>query len=156
PQTGGHGRDAGQDAMVSGLNAPYEFWYDQTIWSLKPENIDPLSEYEFVDSSTLVQAMTVAYPFPQGAGELKAKVLSTIQATDPDALIIFEESRVVNSRSVECVHIKARVADEPFIFYFYLHASGDMAVQVACFTAENVFYALYDELTRFMNGFVAP
>ncbi|THB70734.1 MAG: hypothetical protein D6E12_02305, partial [Desulfovibrio sp.] len=42
PQTGGHGRDAGQDAMVSGLNAPYEFWYDQTIWSLKPENIDPL------------------------------------------------------------------------------------------------------------------
>lgn len=149
-------RDGSQDAVVNGVRAPYQFWYDQTRWFLKEENDEPLSEYEFVDASTLVQAMTVAYPFDGGVEDLQAKVFAAIQATDPEALVIFQEDRVVNSKLVRCVHVKALVADESFVFYFYLNVSGGMAVQAACFTAENVFHALYDELTQFMNGFVAP
>ena len=147
-------RAPGLENVVHSETTRYSLWYDAAKWSIKQERDQPLSEFEFVDASTLCQAMAIPYATPMTLDELEDLALGNVRSLDPLAEIIFKESRTVNNAPIRCIRIKATLGGVPLIFYYYLYSGDHTALQVVAYTEESVFEKFHDTLTDFLNGLV--
>lgn len=129
----------------------FGLWYDVAKWQLNTKSDEPgRTEFNLRrgDGYGVVIVEELEIPLPS----LKKIALDNVKDSDPNAKIVFEETRVVNGKDVLCMKIEGTMEQIPFKFYGYYYSGKQGTIQLLAFTGQVLFEKYERDFLDFLNG----
>jgi hypothetical protein len=143
--------NAFSDKGVLVLNdAKVNLKYDTKKW--KQKQSDEPGKFSFTHSSGDGYAMVIAERITVPTDSLPDIAFSNAHSADPNAKIIFKETRLVNGSEVWFLKMDAEYNKIPFVYYGYYYSGNGGTVQVITYTAKSLLAEYDRDFMEFLNG----
>jgi hypothetical protein len=131
--------------------AGFGIWYDEAKWQLSPKFVEPgRTEFNLRRGDGYAIAIVEEIEIP--ISSLKKIALENAKEADPEAKIVFEETRVVNGKEVLCMRIDGTMSQIPFRFYGYYYGGKQGTIQLLTYTGQSLFQKYEQDFLDFLNG----
>jgi hypothetical protein len=139
--------------LIKGKRGVYGIWIDENKWRISEDKFNPAAEFCFAHTGRDAYAMIIDETIQMPLEVLKNAALESTKKTAPDAQIIFEEKRTINTNEVLYMKMKGTVQSIPFTYLGYYYAGKAGTIQLITYTAQDLFDKFEADFIDFLNGF---
>ena len=152
PPPAAHARDVtATQARPAPGGDPAVLWMNPAAWTWVKSPREDTDIY--LHQTGRAQARLIVSREGRTPEDQLAETLERVRKLDPDAHVVFEETRIVNGETMLCVQVV--VSDEAegeVVYYGYLYGSEERSVQLFTIARRAALAKLYPELTSLLNG----
>lgn len=141
--------------LVKSKNFNVGVYINPSKWLFSPhkEN-EKIPEYRFSMKSDEGYTMMITERTPISLENMPAIALINAQKASMDIKETFKEYRIVNNKKVLCLKMEGTIQGVKFTYLGYYYSNQNGTIQLLCYTSQNLFDGLKNELETFLNGLV--
>lgn len=87
---------------------------------------------------------------------LKDIAIEHTKSIGSDFSLLAEETRMVNGRELTSLKLNTTIKGIQFTYYGYYYGGKEGAIQLVCFTGQNLFGKYERDFTELLDGLVIP
>lgn len=140
--------------VLKGKEISYQLFYDSKKWQKPEEGSNDNAEFSLIHADKNVYAMVIPENVSVPLENLRNIVISNARAASKNVSILSEEERNVNGQKVIMLNIKADIEGMSFVYLYYIYSGENSAIQLICFTTEELFSEYRKDMEDLLNGFV--
>ena len=132
----------------------FELWYNPEKWSTQSGIKHDIAEFSLKHASGDAYAMVIVERIPTSEASLRKIALENAKSSAPDAKIVLDEERTVNSVKMRVMQIEGTIQSIPFKYYGYYWTGKAGTLQLITFTSQNLFDEVVGDFTELLDGAV--
>jgi len=140
--------------LVKSNKIPFGVWINPKIWNFSKDQSDNAREFIFTKKDADLYVMLITEKIEIPVEVLIEIALKNARKVAPDAKIISQEYRFVNSSKVLKMVFTGTAQGVKFIFHGYYYSNSKGTIQLVAFTGESLIETYKNDIEDFLNGFV--
>jgi hypothetical protein len=141
---------AAKGAAQTFLRGGYELTYDPTKWRLKPSTEPGETEFQHTSGDAAVKVIAERIEVPLDT--LRQVVVENARDMAPDVVVQTETKRKVNGLEVVLMRYGGTAKGVKFVFYNQMYSDTSGTIQLAAWTATNLFDEYHRDFLEFFAG----
>ena len=148
-----HSKPASAESRIKTPGGNFEIWMDENKWS---KTADESGRISFKLKMGDVYALLISEEIPIGMASLKEIAIENAKKAGTDFTLLAEDNRNVNGRGVVSMKFNITVRTIQLTYFGYYYGGKEGAIQVICYTGQNLFDKYEREITEFLDGLTIP
>jgi hypothetical protein len=153
-ETKTHNKSASSTTPLKSTKGAFEIWFDEAKWSAPKTDEGGRIHLKLKSGDAYVLIVSEEIGVPTAS--LKDLALENAKSVGSDFSLLAEETRMVNARELTSLKFNTTIKGILLTYYGYYYGGKEGAIQVICFTGQNLFGKYERDFTELLDGFVIP
>lgn len=129
--------------------------YRPEDWNLLPKRErDEFNKRTLAHRSLPVYGLIISDEIPATNDQLKSAIVNNAKSAATSVDVILDEPRQVRGTNVGHIRLMVAANGMEYVFSTYYYADGDGNIQLACYTARQLFFKYQSECQKLLDGLV--